>query len=184
MSKKVIEKLEEFIRENASDQKNHWLRTGFWIRKIYPDANDEMYIASIGHDIERLFPLEKEEVQPKDSGWDDEKFNLWHGGRSAKYLEKLLLEFGYDNKESIVRIKRLVTSHEVGGNDEQNAVKDADSISFLENNVDKFIDWIPRFGKESIIKKFDYMFNRINSQKAKEIARSLHKKAIKKIGIS
>jgi hypothetical protein len=39
----------------------------------------------------------------------------------------------------IERVMMLVSKHEVGGNDDQNLLKDADAISFLENQIDVFL---------------------------------------------
>ena len=72
----------------------------------------------------------------------------------------------------IERVKMLISKHEVGGNDDQNLLKDADSVSFLENNVDHFINnLVSETSKEKVKDKFDRTFNRITSQQAREIAR-------------
>lgn len=76
----------------------------------------------------------------------------------------------------------LVSKHEVGGNDDQNLLKDADSISFFENNVDHFVNKkVGETSKEKVKDKFEWMFNRISSEKAKQIARPWYEEAIKKL---
>lgn len=61
-------------------------------------------------------------------------------------------------------------------------MKDADSLSFLEVNVDMFLSWIPeKFSKEEVREKFDYMFDRIGGKKAKKLAEPLYKIALEKL---
>ena len=77
----------------------------------------------------------------------------------------------------------LVSKHEIGGNDDQNLLKDADSISFFETNVDYFVSMaVSEIGKEKVKDKFDWTFNRITSDKAKQFAQQLYQEAIKKLG--
>jgi hypothetical protein len=76
----------------------------------------------------------------------------------------------------------LVSKHEVGGNQDQNLLKDADSISFLENNVDNFVSKkVSETGKDKVRDKFDWMYNRITSETARQIARPWYEAAIKKL---
>lgn len=82
-------------------------------------------------------------------------------------MKKQGAEDGFINK-----VKMLVSKHEVGGNKEQNTLKDADSISFFENNVDYFIEKLSiEIGKKEVRDKFDWTFERITLNKAKEIVR-------------
>jgi hypothetical protein len=89
--------------------------------------------------------------------------------RSAKYLEQFLQERGHDSK-LIEKVKRLVTRHEVGGDEESNLIKDADSISFFECNVPIYIQ---RNGIEKARFKIKYMFDRVTSNKAKGIIKNI-----------
>lgn len=76
----------------------------------------------------------------------------------------------------------MISKHEVGGDDDQNLVKDADSISFLENNVDVFLsEHVQKSGKEKVRDKFNWMFDRITGEKAKELARPLYEEAIRRL---
>jgi len=77
----------------------------------------------------------------------------------------------------------LVSKHEIGGNDDQNLLKDADSISFFENNVKYFVGRkVNETGKEKVRDKFDWMYHRMTSERAKEFARQLYVEAMKKLG--
>jgi hypothetical protein len=171
--------IRNWVKKN-SKSKNHLLRTGFWLKEIYKNPSDSMMIAAIGHDIERSFS-EKGEKRPLNLDWDNEDYLLWHGRRSARFLRELLLESSLEEK-TIKEIESLVINHEIGGNVNSDAVKDADSISFLENNYYTLIKDVPRkFSKERAKKKLDFMYNRITSEKAKQIAKPFYERAIEKL---
>jgi len=83
------------------------------------------------------------------------------------------------DEKLISRVKHLISKHEEGGDEDQNLLKDADSISFFENNVESFLTKKDELGKEKVKEKFDWMFKRITSEKAREIARKWYEKALK-----
>jgi hypothetical protein len=57
-------------------------------------------------------------------------------------------------------------------------LKDADSLSFFETNAEEYVKWIELgITKEQIREKFDSMFNRISSSKARELARPMYEEA-------
>jgi hypothetical protein len=170
--------LENWLKENHK-YAVHLIRTVFWLKEIYPQADEAIEIAALGHDIERAFPLRENEVEVKNNEtWDSQEYLLWHGKRSAEFLGKFLRDNRAD-EELIKKVEDLVAFHEVGGDAEKDAIKDADSISFLENNVDEFIK--RGDSSESIKLKIDYMYNRIDSEKAKEFAKPFYNMAVEKL---
>ena len=81
--------------------------------------------------------------------------------------------------EMIEKVKRMILRHEVGGDTDQNILKDADSISFLENNIELYMKkYIPLHGYERVKKKFDWMYERITSEQAKEWAQPFYEKGL------
>jgi len=81
------------------------------------------------------------------------------------------------------RVKMLVSRHEEGGNDDQNLLKDADSISFFENSIPIFLaQHVNESGKDLVKKKFSWMYDRISSEKAKQIVRGWYENAIIRLG--
>src|SRR3989344_1580256 len=111
------------------------------------------------------------------------KPQMLHFDRTVYWLQQLkpdadeaflIAAVGHD----IERVKYLISKHEVGGDDDQNLLKDADSLSFVENNADFFISRLDKLGYEKIKEKFDWMFNRITDQKAKEIAKPFYENMI------
>ncbi len=161
MYQEIIQKLEEFIKEKNVEPE-HMLRAGFWLREIYPEADDVFYIAAICHDIERLFPLRDGEVKPPKGLTDAEnqEYLIWHGKRSAEFAEKLLREYGFDNEQELERIKIIIANHSFGGTKEKDAMMDADSLSFFERPDDFIEKWIGK-DKKDLIQRFDYEYERI-----------------------
>ena len=176
----IIQKVETFIREKNVEAE-HMLRTGFWLKELYPEADEAFYIAAICHDIERVFPLRDGEVKPSKTGNDefDQEYLAWHGKRSAEFAEKLLRENGFNEETAIARIKTLIAEHSLGGTAERDLLRDADSISLLENNALKFIQ--EGKDKKELKEKFDSEFARLSSEKARELARLFYENAIKKL---
>ncbi len=140
-------------------------------------------IAALTHDIERAFPEGRKPPTPEMAWakWDDPINNKWHGERSASFTVQELGKLGV--KDTITnKVKFLIEFHEFGGDPERDLIKDADSLSFLEINVPLFVSWVPeRMSKEEVRKKFDFMFNRISSPKAKKLAKPLYEKAVREL---
>ena len=113
----------------------------------------------------------------------DEAFKIAGIAHDFDRIYNLLLKNGAE-KDVVRRAKMLVSRHEEGGNEEQDLLKDADSISFLETNVAHFIGMIPLLGYDKVRVKFDYMYNRITSEKAKEIALPMYENAINELTLS
>ena len=96
----------------------------------------------------------------------------------ARIITKFLMEKNYDSK-AIDRVYNMVRHHEEGGDPESDFIKDADSLSYFEVNAEKHIKKLaPILGKDKIRRKFYFMYNRISSLKAKEIAKPMYDKAI------
>ena len=80
--------------------------------------------------------------------------------------------------EAIINtVVHLIGRHEVGGDAEQNALMDADSVSYFETNAEMFVtERAARDGYQKVKEKIDWMFNRISSEKHKEFARENYEK--------
>ncbi|MCK9379273.1 MAG: DUF4202 family protein [Candidatus Moranbacteria bacterium] len=180
MPKKIKEKIENFIKEKNVEAE-HMLRTGYWLKQLDSDIDDAFYIAALCHDIERVFPLRDGEVKPAKTGDDklDQEYLAWHGKRSAEFAEKLLWEYGFNDKKALERIKTLIANHSVGGDREKDLMMDADSISLLENNIPLFIK--EGKDKEKLKKKTISEFKRLTSEKARELVRPFYEKALEEL---
>ena len=65
----------------------------------------------------------------------------------------------------------LISQHEEGGNDDQSVLCDADCLAYFEDKALRLAKKYKEQGKsDEIKKKLNYVFNRITSPKAKQIA--------------
>jgi hypothetical protein len=121
----VIAKSE--VPEDLAHAKN----TRDWLLELKPDADWALYIAALGHDIERS--IKKRKVKRKDF----KRFDLFkraHSENSARIMEELLTRHRFD-RHFIDRVVDLILRHEVGGTPDADTLKDADSISFFDVNL-------------------------------------------------
>lgn len=175
----MFNKVKKFIDESFGKEDKHLERTIYWLKKIEPNVDEPMLIAAYAHDIARASRKKGPIDFFKDKELDDKKYIEEHQKNGAKIIKKFLSKEGYD-KESIDRVYKMVRFHEVGGEPEADLIKDADSLSYLEvNAVKQIYKFIKPLGKDKIKRKIDWMYDRITSGKAKELAKPYYKKAIK-----
>ena len=179
ITKKFIK--ESFGDTNMQSQIKHLLRTAYWVKFLYPKANEALLVAAISHDIDKVFrkPGYYENMVRSNKGFLKKESIIEHPKRCSKIMEGFLKR-NKVKKELIFKIKDFIEKYEIGGNKEQNILKDANSLSFFENNVDVFLS-LKKWGsnKQNIRDKFDWMYSRITSRKAKSIAKPWYEKAIK-----
>ncbi len=181
---KKVEKLVVDSFSRLSKDTKHHIRTVYWIKKLKPDVDEALLIAAVAHDINRSSIKNRKEelklIKESRKGGLDKRFLKKHQKQGAEIIGKFLEKQGAD-KKLIKKVKILVFKHEEGGSRDQNLLKDADSLSFFENNINRMIEIIPRMGKKKIREKIDWMYNRITSKKAKKIAEPYYLNVIKKI---
>ncbi|MDZ4229802.1 MAG: hypothetical protein U1C53_01560, partial [Candidatus Veblenbacteria bacterium] len=137
-------------------------------------------IAAVSHDIERAF----RKWQPKGfteskSGFMHKPTVMHHCREGARIVGEFLKNEGAP-APMIRKAAMMIRGHEFGGNKWQNLLKDADSISYFENQLIPFISkWAPVATESSVRAKFDWMYNRITSRKARVLAKPMYKKAVK-----
>ncbi len=178
-----FDKTRQFVKksfDNNKTQMRHFGRTVYWMRKLNPKADEASLIAAMAHDIERAFRTKEQHGKRAIEGYDHPAFFRPHEEKGAEIMADFLKKEGADEK-MIAKVKMLISRHEEGGNEEQNLLKDADSISFLEDNIPLFLEKAQKEGNEKIRAKFEWMFNRITSEKAKKIARPWYEKAMKEL---
>jgi hypothetical protein len=163
----------------------HFERTVFWLKQLDQQADEAMCIAAFGHDAERAFRGEEVEnrLAASSKGFTDEEHLKHHQETGAR----VMADFLKGQKapfELVEKVSRLISKHEVGGEEDENLLKDADSLSYFENQVEYFLqNKLAKMGKEKIKAKFDWMFERITSPKARELAEPMYLEAIKKLEI-
>lgn len=161
----------------------HLDRTVFWLKQLKPEADEALLIAAYSHDMERVYRDQNNDKDDKSGGGFQDPAPLnHHQEKGAKIMSDFLIGIGAPNS-LVERVKMLISKHEVGGNADQNILKDADSVSFLETQVDYFVvSQVAERGKEKVKEKFDWMYSRITSAKAKEIAEPWYRQALHKLG--
>jgi len=172
----MLDKVEKFVVESYGKENLHLERTLYWVRELQPDASKELLIAACSHDIERAFDLELKNKKRFNTKKEMEKHQIMGG----QIMFDFLIQEGYDAGKA-KRVQELISKHEVGGDFEQNLLKDADSLSYLEVNVPRHINFIKDkgFTKEGLRKKFDFMYKRISFEKTKELASPFYEKAVR-----
>jgi len=154
----------------------HLRRTRDWLLELDPDASEALRLAALTHDIERHFPggpANDLSVAPE----DDMEYRRAHSERSAGFVTAWLRE--QDAGERLVAdVERLILAHETGGRREEDLLQAADSLSFLEVNVDLPEKWAAegRCSLERGIDQHRWMFERINVSRARELAGPLYER--------
>jgi hypothetical protein len=161
---KVVEYVDKSFE---GKQKPHFERAVFWYEKFIPNFTEAHKISAYSHDIERAFRTD-DVLVPDD--YLDEKFLKYHQEKGAKIMEEFLEQNGAES-ELVEKVVNLISKHEVGGDEEQNMLMDADSISFYETNAEMFVNKkAPVEGYAKVKSKLDWMFNRISSEEHKKLA--------------
>jgi hypothetical protein len=184
MMGELIELSRTWVGENYGRSAEHLLKAEEWLRRIDPDASQAMLLATLTHDMERAFPGPDRPKQDPSLGPDDPLYNQAHSERSARIVSDFLRE--HHAPETLVEdVARLIYVHEIGGWPEADRVQAADSLSFLEVNVDFFLNsigtsqigWTP----DTVRAKFDWMYYRIQIPEARDLATPLYELALHKL---
>ena len=161
----------------------HLQRTAHWLGELKPDADEAFLIAALAHDVQRAFDAPKGETKPPKpkGGFLDKDIMTHHMERGGEIMEEFLLKEGAA-PEFAQRVRHLISRHEVGGDADQDFLKDMDSLSFLENNIDFFLTHVENAAdKEEVRGKFTWMFERISSEEVKKLTEPFYKTAIEKL---
>src|SRR5258707_2017328 len=116
----------------------HLLKTLEWLDRICPGSREAVRLAALTHDMERAFPGED---QPVSKTLSDPVYYRLHSEWSARIVGGWLRERDEDEKLTH-DVEELIRLHEVGGSLEANMVQAADSLSFLEVNIDLFLTFV------------------------------------------
>ena len=163
-----------WVIEHYPYNSTHLLKSLEWVDRLAPDASEAVRLATLTHDMERAFggpdaiPIKM----------NDRAYEEAHSNRSARIVGEWLRANGADvglaaDVESLIRV------HEWGGSPDANLVQAADSLSFLETNIDLMLGFVKtgRFSRAEIALKFDQMFERIQLPAATELARPMWQQA-------
>ena len=177
----MFDKVKQFVNESfansiySSGGFKHFEQTVYWLKKIKPDADEPMLIATYAHDIERAFRAKDSVATFKDKEFNDKEFLANHQTKGADIVVDFLKKNNYP-KDKIKRVYEMIRHHEQEGSEESTLIKDADSLSYLEVAAPKHIKLLSELGADKIQRKIDWMYNRISSDKAKDLARPYYEK--------
>jgi len=108
----------------------HFERTVYWLLWLYPNADEAMQVAAYAHDIERAF-RDKTSNLFDSSDYKGSCFTVEHPRKGAEIVAKFLKDHNASD-HFIKRTESLIAAHEIGGSNDQNLIKDADSISYFK----------------------------------------------------
>ena len=145
----------------------HAENTLYWLLKIYPQADIALKISAVGHDIERAF---SNRVKRENFNNYDE-FKKAHAEHSAKILKKILLKF-YLADSIINKVYNIVKNHEHGGDFYSDILKDADSLSFFDVNIEFYYK---REGFEKTLERAKWGYKRLSKRAKKFFIKIEHK---------
>lgn len=169
----MLDRVRKFVTESFGKENPHLERTLFWVEQLDPQAGEELQLAALSHDIERAFNPETQDMKKYRTG-EEQREHEEEGGR---IMQKFLLGSGYDGAKA-ERVRELISRHETGGDVGQDLLRDADSLSWLEVSAPRHIGK-RLFPKAELEKKVAFMFERIGSARAAELATPFYEEARK-----
>jgi hypothetical protein len=176
----VIDRAERWIEPYWNAE--HLRRTADWMLVVEPDASETLQLAALTHDMERHFPggpVQNLTMPPE----RDMEYWREHSERSARIVGEWLRGEGAP-ETTIAEVERLVQLHEVGGDHDADVLQAADSLSFLEVNVDVPYAWARRGDctLERARAQHAWMFERIKVPSARMLAGPLYEEALRRVG--
>jgi hypothetical protein len=164
---------------NYPYNRDHLLRALERLDDLAPGSSEAVRLATLTHDMERAFPGPD---SPRMSALDDPEYNQLHCQRSARIVTAWLRD--QDAPHPLVSdVEQLILAHETGGSAEADLVQAADSLSFLDTNIDLFLGFVRsgRFPVSAVRKKFEQTYDRIRVPRARAIARPLVDDAVARL---
>ena len=167
----LISAARDWVVDKYPYNRQHLLRSLERLDELAPGSAEAVRLATLTHDMERAFPGPD---SPKMSTLHDPEYERLHSERSARIVGEWLR--GQQAPAPLVAdVERLIVAHEIGGWPEADLVQAADSLSFLDTNIDLFLGFVRsnRFSIDAVRSKFHFTVDRIRVPRAREIARPL-----------
>jgi hypothetical protein len=163
-----------WVIEHYPYNSTHLLKSLEWVDRIAPDASEAVRLATLTHDMERAFGG-PDAIPIKMS---DRAYEEAHSNRSARIVGEWLRANG-GGDDLVTKVEDLIRVHEWGGSADANLVQAADSLSFLETNIDLMLGFVKtgKYSRADIAFKFDQMYERIQLPAAMELARPMWQQA-------
>jgi|EndMetStandDraft_4_1072995.scaffolds.fasta_scaffold182694_2 hypothetical protein len=175
----LLNSARHWVIEHYPYNRDHLLRALEWVDRLDGSASDAVRLATLTHDMERAFPGPD---QPIAETLGDPEYERVHAARSARIVGDWLRERGAADV-FIGEVERLIRAHETGGWPEADIVQAADSLSFLEMNIDLFLGFARsgRYSSSDVRWKFEHSYERIRIPDAKALAHPLMLRALDRL---
>jgi hypothetical protein len=157
-----IERARQRIRQviagsRVPEDSRHADNTLEWLLRLQPDAGDALQLAALAHDIDRA----NEETKVGRTDFDDyDTFKAAHARNSAEVLRPILTACGVE-RDVVDEACRLVAVHEAGGDPGSDLLKDADSISYFDVNLQLYYQ---REGRDEALRRSRWGYRRLSSR--------------------
>jgi hypothetical protein len=163
-----------WVIENYPYNRTHLLKSLEWLDRIAPEASEAVRIATLTHDMERAFggpdaiPI----------ATNDRHYEKAHSDRSARIVSEWLRASGA-GADLVKEVEDLIRVHEWGGWPDADLVQAADSLSFLETNIDLMIGFIKngKYSRTDVTAKIHQMYTRIQVPLAAGLAEPMWRQA-------
>lgn len=171
----LVETAKQWVTGTYKHNSLHLINSLEWLDRIAPGAAETVRLATVTHDMERAFPGSD---MPVWNGWEDHDYYVAHSERSARIVGEWLRGEGA-GAEVVGPVKALIQVHEFGGWPEADLVQAADSLSFLDVNIDLFLDYVKtgKFSREQVRSKFVYSHTRIRIGWVQELSAPMLERA-------
>lgn len=175
----LIDRASDWVVTNYPYNSRHLLKSLEWLDHIAPGASEAVRLSTLTHDMERAFPGPD---QPINTKLNDHAYYKAHADRSARIVSAWVRDQGGDSA-LVDEVEALVRAHEFGGWPEADLVQAADSLSFLETNVDLFLGFARsgRFPARDVGIKFDRSYERIKVPGVQPLALPLLREARRRL---
>ena len=154
---RLKKKIKDIIKKSlVPEDPLHSKNTLKWLLKLKPNADEALKIAALGHDIERAI----EELKIKRSDYKTyDMFKDAHALNSAKIIVEIMKDCKR-NQELTDDVQFLVRQHERGGDNRANVLRDADTISFFDVNLQFYFK---RNDEKETKKRWLWGYNKLSS---------------------
>jgi hypothetical protein len=177
----LIETTTKWVLDTYTYNSLHMVNSLEWLDRIAPGSPEAVRLATLTHDMERAFPGPD---QPIWNGDEDYAYYVAHSNRSARIVGEWLR--GQECAPPFIHhVEELIKVHEFGGWPEADLVQAADSLSFLDVNVDLFLGFAKtgKFSPGQVKAKFVYSHDRIRIPWLQELAKPMMDRAIERLEV-
>jgi hypothetical protein len=174
----LVERTRRWVLDKYPYNSGHLVRTLEWVDRLAPGSSEAVRLAALTHDMERAFPGPDQPI----TRLNDVEYYRAHSDRSARIVSEWLRQNGA-SPGLADEVSALIRLHEFGGNPNATLVQAADSLSFLETNIDLFLDFArsKKYAVDEIRVKFQETLDRIELPLARALAAPLAADALRRL---